>query len=101
MSTKDVAIYKYSYNRNKAKDSLEVLRNARVPLLREDARVLNPCVPSCAHISYYRLLVSARIRIVVAVRPGLVVALVVVVVIVWITGRHTGILARVVGAIGG
>ena len=75
--------------------SLEVLRNARVPLLWEDTWVFDPCVPSCRHVSYYRLLLSG-IRVLGAVCWVLVVVLVGVVVL-WVAVGHARIVARVVG----
>lgn len=81
--------------------SLEVLRNARIALLGEDARVLDSRVPSCRHVSYYRLWLLLRsIRVVVTIGSRLVVALVVVVVVLGIAHGHAGILAGIVGTIG-
>ena len=78
--------------------NLEVLRNARVPLLREHGRVLDSCVPPCGDISDDRLLVAA-IGIVGAVRAVLVVALVLVV-FTWVAHCYS-IFARTIRSVGG
>lgn len=79
---------------------LEIGCDATVSLLREHRGVLDACVASCRHITYYWLLASA-ICIVAAVRPFLVAAVALLVVLLRVVGGHPRILARIVGMIGG
>jgi len=97
----DGAIYKVAMSEKESScqtRSLKVLSNARVPLVRENTWVLDPCVPPRRHISYYRLLVAA-IRIVTAIWSVLVVLLVGVIVLLGTTS-HAAIITRAVGMVG-
>lgn len=78
---------------------LEVLRDARVSLLREHGRVLNPRVPPRRDIPDDRLLTSA-VWIAGPVRALLVVALVSVIVI-GVACAHARVLARSIRTVGG
>ena len=81
---------------------LKVLCDARVPLVGENTWVLDSCVSSCGYISdngLRLLLLLSAIGVTGAVRVGLVVVLVAVVVVLLST-RHAGIIARVVGMVG-
>lgn len=81
-----------------ANGRLEILSDTRVPLVREDAGILNPRVSPSRYVSDYRLRLGA-IGIIGGIWTILVVVLVVIV-LLWLTRGHARVLARVVRVVG-
>ena len=75
-------------------ESLEILCDTRIALLREDGRVFDPRVPPRRHVSYNGLLLAV-VRVVVIWAGSMVIPIVIIVVVLGVVHGY-GVVARVV-----